>query len=94
MPRILIPYLLWWVRLYYRIGHAIAHWLLRIIPMPSPVRHRLAGTVSIAPYLFMVWMVVGVNGYTGAAIGVGAVITGLLLLLVHRAEARRAFLGR
>ncbi|WP_298591787.1 hypothetical protein [uncultured Kocuria sp.] len=94
MPRILIPYLLWWVRLYYRIGHGLAHWLLRIIPMPSPVRHRLAGTVSIAPYLFMVWTVVGVNDDTWTAIGVGVVITCLLLLLVHRAEARRAFLGR
>jgi hypothetical protein len=93
MPRILIPYLLWWVRLYYRIGHGLAHWLLRIIPMPSPVRHRVAGTVSITPYLLWVWTVVGANDYTWAAIGVGAVIAGLLLLLVHRTEARRAVLG-
>ncbi|WP_336650632.1 hypothetical protein [Kocuria rosea] len=94
MPRILIPYLLWWVRLYYRIGHAVAHWFLRIIPMPSVMRHRLAGTVSIAPYLFMVWVVVGANDFTWTAIGVGALITALLLVLVHKAEARRAFLRR
>ncbi|WP_144837145.1 hypothetical protein [Kocuria rosea] len=94
MPRILIPYLLWWVRLYYRLGHAVAHWFLHIVPMPSALRHRLAGAVSIAPYLFMVWAVVGGNDFTWTAIGVGALITGLLLLLVHQAEARRAFLGR
>lgn len=94
MPRILIPYLLWWVRLYYRIGHGVAHWFLRIIPMPSALRHRLAGTVAIAPYLLMVLDVVGINDYTWPAIGVGAVITGLLLLLVHKAEARRAVVRR
>lgn len=90
MPRILIPYLLWWVRLYYRIGHAVAHWFLQIIPMPSALRYRLAGAVSIAPYLFMVWVVVGANKSTWTAIGVGTVITGLLLLLVHKAEVRSA----
>ena len=42
MPRLVILYLLWWVRLFYRIGHAIAHWVLRIIPMPSALRHRVA----------------------------------------------------
>ncbi|MFW6187971.1 MAG: hypothetical protein ACOC84_08260 [Actinomycetota bacterium] len=94
MPRILIPYLLWWVRLYYRIGHGITHWVLRIIPMPSALRHRLAGTVAITPYLFMVWAVVGANDFTWTAIGVGALITALLLVLVHTVEARRAFLGR
>ena len=94
MPRILIPYLLWWVRLYYRIGHGLAHWFLRIIPMPSALRHRLAGTVSITPYLFMVWAVVIGAGSTWTAIGVGALITALLLVLVHKVEARRAFLGR
>lgn len=94
MPRILISYLLWWVRLYYRIGHAVAHWFLRIVPMPSRLRHRLAGTVSITPYLFMVWAVVGANHFTWTAIGVGVLITALLLVLVHTAEARRAFIGR
>lgn len=94
MPRILISSLLWWVRLYYRIGHGVAHWVLRIMPMPSALRHRLAGTVAVTPYLLWVWTVVGVNDYTWAAIGVGAVITGLLLLLVHKTEGRRAFLGR
>ncbi|MCG7433079.1 hypothetical protein MHK71_11375 [Kocuria indica] len=94
MPRILIPYLLWWVRLYYRIGHAVAHWCLRIVPMPSALRHRLAGVVSIAPYLFMVWVVVGANDFAWTAIVVGSVITGLLLLLVNNAEARRAVHGR
>ena len=94
MPRILIPYLLWWVRLYYRIGHGLAHWLLRIIPMPSGLRHRLAGTVSITPYLFMLWAVAGANDFTWTAIGVGALITALLLVLVHQAEARRAVIGR
>jgi hypothetical protein len=94
MPRILIPYLLWWVRLYYRIGHGLAHWFLRIIPMPSALRHRLAGTVSITPYLFLVWAVAGANDFTRTAIGVGALITALLLVLVHKAEARRAFIGR
>lgn len=90
MPRLLIPYLLWWVRLYYRIGHGLAHWFLRIMPMPSALRHRLAGTVSISPYLFMLWTVVGVNDYAWPAFGVGALITGLLLLVVHQVEARRA----
>ena len=94
MPRIVILYLLLWVRLFYRIGHGIAHWVLRIIPMPSALRHRLAGTVAITPYLFMVWAVVGANDFTWTAIGVGAVITALLLLLVHKAEARRAICGR
>ena len=94
MPRIVILYLLWWVRLFYRIGHAIAHWVLRIIPMPSGLRHRLAGTVAIAPYLFWVWEVVVINDNTWPAIGVGAVLTGLLLLLVHQAEARRAVVRR
>jgi len=94
MLRILIPYLLWWVRLYYRIGHTVAHWFLRILPMPSVLRHRLAGVVSIGPYLFMVWTVVGVNDFTWTAIDVGVVITALLLVLVHKAEARRAVRGR
>ena len=94
MPRLVILYLLWWVRLFYRIGHAIAHWVLRIIPMPSGLRHRLAGTVAIAPYLFWVWEVVVINDNTWPAIGVGAVLTGLLLLLVHQAEARRAVVRR
>ena len=52
MPRLVILYLLWWVRLFYRIGHAIAHWVLRILPMPSALRHRVAGAVAITPYLF------------------------------------------
>ena len=94
MSRIVILYLLWWVRLFYRIGHAVAHWVLRIIPMPSALRHRVAGTVAIAPYLFWVWTVVGINAYTWPAIGVGGLITGLLLLLVHQAEARRAVIRR
>ena len=94
MPRLVILYLLWWVRLFYRIGHAIAHWVLRIIPMPSALRHRVAGAVAITPYLFWVWDVVGINDNTWPAIAVGAVLTGLLLLLVHRAEARRAVRGR
>lgn len=94
MPRLVILYLLWWVRLFYRIGHAIAHWVLRIIPMPSALRHRVAGAVAITPYLFWVWDAVGINDNTWSAIAVGAVITGLLLLLVHRTEARRAVRGR
>ncbi|KHE74654.1 hypothetical protein AS25_05760 [Kocuria marina] len=94
MPRIVILYLLWCVRLFYRIGHAAAHWVMRIIPMPSALRHRVAGTVAIAPYLFWVWTVVGINAYTWPAIGVGGLITGLLLLLVHQAEARRAVIRR
>ena len=94
MQSMLIRYFLWCVRLYYRIGHAIAHWSLRIIPMPSALRHRLASIVAITPYLFWVWTVVGINDYTWTAIGVGAVITGLLLLLVHQAEVRRAVRGR
>ena len=89
MPRLVILYLLWWVRLFYRIGHATAHWVL-----PSALRHRVAGAVAITPYLFWVWDVVAINDNTWPAIAVGAVITGLLLLLVHRAEARRAVLGR
>lgn len=94
MPRLVILYLLWWVRLFYRIGHAIAHWVLRILPMPSALRHRVAGAVAITPYLFWVWTVVGINDNTGPAIAVGALITGLLLLLVHRAEARHAVVRR
>lgn len=84
------PYPLWWARLYYRIGHAVAHCYLRIIPMPSALRHPPAGTVSITPYLFLVWGVDIGAGSTWAAIGVGALITGLLLLVVHHVEARRA----
>ena len=55
MPRILIPYLLWWVRLYYRIGHGLAHWFLRIIPMPSALRHRLADAVVQAHPPQQIW---------------------------------------
>ena len=94
MARLVILYLLWWARLLYRIGHARAHWFLRIIPMPSALRHRVAGTVAITPYLFWVWTVVGINDNTWPAIAVGGLITGLLLLLVHRAEARRAVIRR
>lgn len=90
MPRILIPYLLWWVRLYYRIGHGVAHWVLRVIPMPSALRQRVAGTVATAPYLLWVWTVVGFNDCTWSAIEVGGLITVSLLLVVHRVEVARA----
>ena len=94
MLRILIPYTLFWVRLGYCIWHGVAHWFLRIIPMPPVVRHHLAGTVALIPYLWIVWGFTLALDFTWTAIGVGALITALLLVLVHKAEARRAFLGR
>ena len=94
MPRILIPYLLWWVRLFYRIGHGVAHWFLRIIPMPSALRHRLAGAVAISPYLTLVWDVATGIDFTWRAYMVAGLITAALLLLVHKAEARRAVIRR
>ena len=69
------------------IGWGAVHWRL-------PLRHRLAGAVAITPYLLMVWDVVGINDNTWPAIGVGTLFTGLLLLLVHQAEARRAVMRR
>ncbi len=39
MLRILIPYTVFWVRLWYRLGHGGAHWCLRLIPMLSLLRH-------------------------------------------------------
>lgn len=78
------------MRISYHIGHAVAHWCLRIIPMPSPLRHRVAGTVATIPYLWWIWIIMEVNHHSWRAILVGSLLTGLLVLLVHQAENRRA----
>lgn len=93
MLRVLIPYLFWWVRLGYRIGHGAAHWFLRPVPMPPLVRHQVAGTVALLPYLWMVWGFTVAFDVTWRAHVVAALITVSLLLVVHRGEVNRAGIG-
>ena len=90
MLRILIPYTLFWVRLGYCIWHGVAHWFLRIIPMPPVVRHHLAGTVALIPYLWIVWGFTLVLDFTWRAPVIAGLITAWMLLIVHRVEAARA----
>ena len=94
MLRLLIPYLSWWVRLGYRIGHRTVHWCLRPIPMPPLWRHQLAGTVALVPYLWVVWGFTVAFDFTWRADVVAGVITVGMLLVVHRVEVARAGLGR
>lgn len=90
MLRVLIPYTFFWVRLWYRIWHGVAHWFLRILPMPSLLRHQLAGAVALIPYLMPVWaVVIGVES-PWPAYAIAGAITTALLLLVRRVEVRRA----
>ena len=53
MLRVLIPYTVFWVRLWYRLGHGAAHWCLRIVPMPALWRHQVAGAMALIPYLWV-----------------------------------------
>lgn len=94
MLRVLIPYLSWWVRLGYRIGHGTAHWFLRPIPMPPLLRHHMAGTVALIPYLWMVWGFTVAFDFTWWADVIAGLITGWMLLVVHRVEVNRAGIGR
>lgn len=94
MLRVLIPYLLWWIRLGYRIGHGAAHRFLRLVPMPPLLRHQLAGTVALIPYLLLVWGFTLAFDFTWRADVIAALITGWMLLVVHRVEVNRAAIGR
>ena len=93
MLRILIPYLSWWMRLGYRIGHGAAHWFLRPIPVPPLLRHQLAGGVALIPYLWVVWGFTVAFDFTWRAHMVAALISAGMLLVVHRVEVNRAGLG-
>ena len=46
MVRMLILYTLFWVRLGYRLWRGVAHWCLRPVPMPSMLRHYIAGAIA------------------------------------------------
>ncbi|GGG66020.1 hypothetical protein GCM10011374_32520 [Kocuria dechangensis] len=94
MLRVLLPYLSWWIRLGYRIGHGAAHWFLRLVPMPPLLRHQLAGTVALIPYLWMVWGFILAFDFTWRADVVAGLITGWMLLAVHRVEVARARIRR
>ncbi len=94
MLRVLIPYTVFWVRLWYRIGHGAAHWCLRLVPMPSLLRHQLAGTVALIPYLWIVWGFTVAFDFTWRAPVVAGLITAGMLLLVHRVEVARAGIRR
>ncbi|GGG59914.1 hypothetical protein GCM10011374_23460 [Kocuria dechangensis] len=94
MLRILIPYLSWWVRLGYRLGHGAAHRVLRLVPMPPLVRHQLAGTVALIPYLWVVWGFTMAFDFTWRADVIAGLITAGMLLVVHRVEVNRAGIGR
>ena len=93
MLRILIPHTVFWVRLGYRLGHGVTHWCLRVIPMPSLLRHQVAGVVALIPYLLLVGGFTFAFDFTWRAEMVAGLITAGLLLLVRRAEARRAGIG-
>lgn len=93
MLRVLIPYTLFCIRLWYRICHDVAHWCLRIAPMPPLVRHQLAGAVALVPYLFNVWLFVVAFDFTWRAHVIAGVITLWMLLVVRRAEVRHAALS-
>jgi hypothetical protein len=92
--RILIPYTVFWVRLWYRIGHGVAHWCLRPVPMPSLLRHQLAGAVALVPYLWIVWGFTVAFDFTWRADAIAGLITAGMLLVVYRVEVRRAGIGR
>lgn len=94
MLRVLIPYTLFWVRLGYRIWHGVVHWCLLIVPMPSLLRHQLAGTVALLPYLWVVWGFTLVFDFTWRAEAIADAITVWMLLVVYRVEVNRAGIGR
>ncbi|GGG70617.1 hypothetical protein GCM10011374_38990 [Kocuria dechangensis] len=94
MLRVVIPYLYWWVRVGYRFGHGATHWFLRPIPMSQLVRHQLAGTVALLPYLLLVWGFTWAFDFTWRADVIAALITAGMLLVVHRVEVNRAGIGR
>ncbi|MEX5271541.1 hypothetical protein [Kocuria sabuli] len=92
----LIPYLLWWIRLWYRIGHGLTYWLLRLIPMPQLVRHQRTGAVALVPYLWVVWGFIVAFDFTWRADVIAGALTVamLLLLLMYRVEVGRAGIQR
>ncbi|MHC5560934.1 hypothetical protein [Kocuria sp. U4B] len=90
MLRVLIPYPVFWVRLWYRFGHGVAHWCLRLVPMPSLLRHQLAGALALVPYLWVVWGLTVAFDFTWRAEVVARLITAGMLLLVYRVEVARA----
>jgi hypothetical protein len=92
--RLLIPYTVFWVRLWYRIGHGAAHWFLHPILMPSLLRHQLAGTVALLPYLWIVWGFTFAVDFTWRADVIAGLVTGWMLLVVHWTEVNRALIGR
>jgi hypothetical protein len=94
MLGVLIPYTVFWVRLEYRLGHGAAHWCLRIVPMPSLLRHHLAGAVALIPYLLLVWGFAVAFDFTRRADVVAGLITASLLLLVYRVKVVRAGIRR
>jgi hypothetical protein len=94
MLRILIPYLLWWMRLGYRIGHGAAHRCLCPIPMPPLLRHQLAGAAALIPYLWVVWGFTVAFDFTWRADVIAGAITAGMLLVVHKVEVNRAGIGR
>jgi hypothetical protein len=93
MQRILLSYILFWVRLEYRHGHGVTHWCLRVIPMPPPWRLQLAGVVALIPYLLLVGGFAVAFDFTWRADVVAGAITAWMLLLVHRMEVVRAAIG-
>jgi hypothetical protein len=94
MLRVLIPYTMFWVRLWYRLGHGAAHWCLRIVPMPSLLRHYLAGALALIPYLWMVWVFTFAFDFTWRAPVIAGLITVWMLLAVYRVEVARAGIRR
>lgn len=84
-----IPWIIFLIRLGYRIGHGIAYWCLRIFPMPTLWRHQLAGVVAIYPYLRVVWGLPILMEMTWRAFVVAGILTVGMLLLVRRTELRR-----
>ena len=90
MLRVLIPYTLWWVRIWYRIFHGITHWFLRILPMPASLRHHLAGAVALVPYLLPVWLTAIGVGPPWPAYAIAAALTAPMLLIMHRVEVAHA----
>lgn len=85
----MIDWFIFFIRLGYRIGHGIAYWCLRIIPMPTLWRHQLAGIVAIYPYLQMAWGLPLLPGLTSRAYLASGILTVGMLLLVRRTEMRR-----
>ena len=90
MVRMLILYTLFWVRLGYRLWRGVAHWCLRPVPMPSMLRHYIAGAIALIPYLWVVWGFTVAFAFTWRADVIAGAITAGLLLAMYRVEAARA----